>query len=195
MNLSLQIIISRGGNMAGIMSVAILSLLVVFFFVAMLHCYARWCMAPPAAVVGSHRLLILRHLLNMEGVVEWAPEAQGLDPHVLSSIPVFICEGEYCSGLECVICLSSFENGEEGKRLPLCGHAFHVGCINMWLHSHATCPVCRAPALLVVEDESNVEAVSLDVTRVSDELEIVVQVPGSEGGSGSNATHKAAFVV
>ncbi|KAL6603969.1 hypothetical protein ACP70R_044330 [Stipagrostis hirtigluma subsp. patula] len=44
---------------------------------------------------------------------------------------------------QCAVCLEAVRGGEAARRLPACAHAFHVGCIDMWLDSHATCPVCR----------------------------------------------------
>ncbi|XP_052186197.1 RING-H2 finger protein ATL64-like [Diospyros lotus] len=44
----------------------------------------------------------------------------------------------------CAICLCEFEEGEELRALPECGHSFHVACIDMWLYSHSTCPICRS---------------------------------------------------
>ncbi|KAJ4851612.1 hypothetical protein Tsubulata_012447 [Turnera subulata] len=44
---------------------------------------------------------------------------------------------------ECAICLAEFVEGEEVRVLPQCGHGFHVGCIDMWLGSHSSCPSCR----------------------------------------------------
>ncbi|KAM3383268.1 RING-H2 finger protein ATL57-like isoform X1 [Capsicum galapagoense] len=46
---------------------------------------------------------------------------------------------------ECAVCLSVFEEGEEVKELPICKHSFHASCIDMWLHSHLDCPLCRSP--------------------------------------------------
>ncbi|KAI5076995.1 hypothetical protein GOP47_0009060 [Adiantum capillus-veneris] len=43
----------------------------------------------------------------------------------------------------CAVCLSEYQEGELLKRLPACGHLFHKGCIDMWLFSHSTCPLCR----------------------------------------------------
>ncbi|KAH7421781.1 hypothetical protein KP509_13G075200 [Ceratopteris richardii] len=45
--------------------------------------------------------------------------------------------------VECAVCLSEFEAGELLKLFPICGHVFHQDCIDMWLSSHLTCPVCR----------------------------------------------------
>ncbi|GAB4847642.1 hypothetical protein Ancab_026703 [Ancistrocladus abbreviatus] len=44
---------------------------------------------------------------------------------------------------QCAICLSEFVDGDDIRILPLCGHVFHVGCIDRWLRSHASCPYCR----------------------------------------------------
>ncbi|KAK3232188.1 hypothetical protein Dsin_004069 [Dipteronia sinensis] len=44
----------------------------------------------------------------------------------------------------CSICLSEFNDGEAIRLLPECQHSFHVPCIDMWLVSHSSCPLCRA---------------------------------------------------
>ncbi|KAL6873494.1 hypothetical protein ACP4OV_013576 [Aristida adscensionis] len=43
----------------------------------------------------------------------------------------------------CAICLSDFADGERVRLLPVCGHRFHVVCIDRWLLSHCSCPTCR----------------------------------------------------
>ncbi|KAM1019979.1 hypothetical protein ACFX13_042032 [Malus domestica] len=49
----------------------------------------------------------------------------------------------------CPVCLDEFEEGEYLRTLPECSHSFHVPCIDMWLYSQPSCPVCRANAKLV----------------------------------------------
>ncbi|KAI8032936.1 RING-H2 finger protein ATL32 [Camellia lanceoleosa] len=43
----------------------------------------------------------------------------------------------------CAVCLCEYEEGQELRTLPECMQSFHVPCIDMWLYSHSTCPVCR----------------------------------------------------
>ncbi|GLT95602.1 hypothetical protein SLE2022_132750 [Rubroshorea leprosula] len=70
----------------------------------------------------------------------------GLDEALMKSITV--CKyrkGEgLVEGTDCSVCLSEFEEDESLKLLPKCNHAFHVPCIDTWLKSHSSCPLCRA---------------------------------------------------
>lgn len=61
------------------------------------------------------------------------------------------------NGLECAVCLSLFEDKEKGRKLPECGHGFHVECIDMWLSSHSNCPICRAGVRVFGEGNKGVE--------------------------------------
>ena len=45
--------------------------------------------------------------------------------------------------LLCAVCLEDVQGGEMVRQLPPCRHLFHVDCIDMWLHTHRTCPLCR----------------------------------------------------
>ncbi|KAL6876366.1 hypothetical protein ACP4OV_012938 [Aristida adscensionis] len=53
---------------------------------------------------------------------------------------------------QCSVCLGTVQDGEMVRRLPLCKHLYHVECIDMWLASHTTCPVCRADVEPAVDD-------------------------------------------
>lgn len=74
---------------------------------------------------------------------------RGLDQAVLETFPTF--EYSVVKGLkigkgvlECAVCLNEFEDNETLRLIPKCDHVFHPECIDAWLASHVTCPVCRA---------------------------------------------------
>lgn len=71
-----------------------------------------------------------------------------LDAEVINSFPTFVYSEVKAlkigmGGLQCAVCLNEFEDDETIRLLPHCSHAFHSGCIDKWLSSHVTCPVCR----------------------------------------------------
>ncbi|CAI9098671.1 OLC1v1035356C1 [Oldenlandia corymbosa var. corymbosa] len=44
---------------------------------------------------------------------------------------------------DCAICLEGFKEGDPCRKLPDCGHLFHVHCVDFWLTKKPNCPVCR----------------------------------------------------
>ncbi|KOM25646.1 hypothetical protein LR48_Vigan148s001000 [Vigna angularis] len=76
----------------------------------------------------------------------WHAPTIGLDEALIKSITV--CKYKKGNGLvevtDCPVCLSEFEDDESVRLLPKCSHAFHLPCIDMWLKSHSSCPLCRA---------------------------------------------------
>lgn len=58
--------------------------------------------------------------------------------------------------ITCMICLAEKEVGETVRTLP-CMHDFHVDCIDQWLKTNCTCPICKTDILTGISDaaESN----------------------------------------
>ncbi|KAJ9563374.1 hypothetical protein OSB04_008534 [Centaurea solstitialis] len=66
--------------------------------------------------------------------------------HHHRQFPIFTakCNGTVATGLVyCAVCLHDVDGGQRYRRLPQCRHCFHVHCIDTWLQSRSTCPLCR----------------------------------------------------
>ena len=90
-----------------------------------------------------------------------SPVAPGLDADAINGLPVTLYSparhaGEKGSSgedgerevAECSICISALVAGDKVKALPPCGHCFHPDCVDAWLRSQPSCPLCRT--LLIV---------------------------------------------
>lgn len=119
---------------------AVIFLFMVVVFILFLYLYAKHYMGPNPALRRSRAQFIF-------AAADRGPAAsRGLAEEVLKALPIKIYDSaQFKEGLECAVCLSELSDGEEARILPKCGHGFHVQCIDMWFHSHSTCPLCRAP--------------------------------------------------
>ena len=143
--------------------VVILTFLIFFSFVVIyLTVGIVWGLAIAALAVALS-FCYLRHLAALRRarafvsvrLISRSNGGSGLDrpdPAVPRLLPAFAYKREGGGGdagagsgwAQCVICLGIVQVGEVVRRLPACNHLFHVDCIDMWLHSHSTCPICRA---------------------------------------------------
>ncbi|KAK8599748.1 hypothetical protein V6N13_060429 [Hibiscus sabdariffa] len=77
-----------------------------------------------------------------------ANKSNGLDPELVQAFPTFYYStvNEFRIekyGFECAICLGEFEDDHLLRLLTICCHVFHKECVDLWLESNKTCPVCR----------------------------------------------------
>ncbi|WOL08514.1 E3 ubiquitin-protein ligase [Canna indica] len=115
---------------------------------------------------------------------------RGLDGSVLRSLPVTVYRAaDFKEGVECAVCLSELADGEAARLLPTCGHGFHLKCIDMWFHSHSTCPLCRSPvgagSTRVPSSETAEESPPVISSSASSATAEVATGASSSGGSAS----------
>ena len=70
----------------------------------------------------------------------------GLDQALIDALPVFLYKDIVKGSKEpfdCAVCLCEFSEDDKLRLLPVCSHAFHIDCIDTWLLSNSTCPLCR----------------------------------------------------
>ncbi|URD75347.1 RING-H2 finger protein [Musa troglodytarum] len=84
--------------------------------------------------------------------------ACGLDPSAVLALPVlrYVGAGEGAGKEGCVVCLGKFEEKERVKVIPRCGHVFHPSCIDAWLVSRGSCPICRCSDVIASCSTSSV---------------------------------------
>lgn len=138
----------RYGLHNGVMLTAILSLVFVVLLVVLLHLYIRlFLRRHQAGRQVNPRFSLAGAIGAFDAASVELPKA-GLDPSVLNALPTFkfgrADGGGAVSAVDCAVCLAALEEGELTRLLPTCRHVFHVECIDMWLYSHSSCPICRA---------------------------------------------------
>ncbi|KAF7136335.1 hypothetical protein RHSIM_Rhsim08G0014000 [Rhododendron simsii] len=121
----------------------------VVLAVSLITCVLCACICVCCCGNTTHRTIPLHAYVAAAASRPRRLSLRGLDPAAINSFPLFIYseiknlrigKGE----LSCAVCVSEFEDNERLRLLPKCDHAFHPECIDPWLASHSTCPICRA---------------------------------------------------
>ncbi|MCL7036768.1 hypothetical protein MKW94_004026 [Papaver nudicaule] len=181
---------SGSGSISSLLIIAII-LTVVFFVSASLHMLLRYinrhCRSNTEEFEGEedddevtrrieqinnqiHSRISSRRILPAA-----EEEMNHINQKLIDSLPLFSFDSikglksttkDSSSIFDCAVCLSKFERKDKLRLLPNCCHAFHSECIDTWLLSNRTCPLCRA-TVHVEESQKILPSSSLSSRRIS----------------------------
>ncbi|XP_010467693.1 PREDICTED: putative RING-H2 finger protein ATL49 [Camelina sativa] len=126
----------------------IIILSIIFFISGLVHILVKFLLTPST----QNREDYLDNVTALQGQLQqlFSLHDSGVDQSLIDTLPVFQYKsimGLKISPFDCPVCLCEFETEDKLRLLPKCSHAFHVGCIDTWLLSHSTCPLCRSNLL------------------------------------------------
>ncbi|PWA91789.1 Zinc finger, RING/FYVE/PHD-type [Artemisia annua] len=146
----------------------IIILAIIFFISGLLHLLVRYLMRP----INIRDPDEFDNVTALQGQLQqlFHLHDSGVDQSFIDTLPVFSYKSiiGVKDPFDCAVCLCEFEGEDKLRLLPKCSHAFHMDCIDTWLLSHSTCPLCRgslicdlnpnsccSPIVLVLESQSS----------------------------------------
>lgn len=124
----------------------IIILAIIFFVSGLLHLLVRFLLRPTNRDPED-----LDNVTALQGQLQqlFHLHDAGVDQSFIDTLPVFYYKAiiGLKNPFDCAVCLCEFEPEDKLRLLPKCSHAFHMECIDTWLLSHSTCPLCRASLL------------------------------------------------
>lgn len=144
---------SSGSRISPALLLIIVVLSVIFFIAGVLHFLVRFLTKRRRSFSFSQSTRTTQEIPHSGGSFVVQRQLQqlfhlhdsGLDQAFIDALPVFTYKD--IMGLkepfDCAVCLCEFLDQDDLRLLPLCSHAFHVDCIDTWLLSNSTCPLCR----------------------------------------------------
>ncbi|KFK29615.1 hypothetical protein AALP_AA7G156900 [Arabis alpina] len=126
----------------------IIILSIIFFISGLLHLLVRFLLTPS----NRDREDYFDNVTALQGQLQqlFHLHDSGVDQSFIDTLPVFHYKsiiGLKNYPFDCAVCLCEFETEDKLRLLPKCSHAFHMDCIDTWLLSHSTCPLCRSSLL------------------------------------------------
>ncbi|KAL0447110.1 UNVERIFIED_CONTAM: RING-H2 finger protein ATL46 [Sesamum latifolium] len=138
-----------GSKISPVILFIIVVLAVVFFIAALLHLLIRFLLKQRSAQSHNYPEMSTSGAFQRQLQQLFHLHDSGLDQAYIDALPVFLYKD--IMGLkepfDCAVCLCEFSEQDKLRLLPLCSHAFHIDCIDTWLLSNSTCPLCRGVIL------------------------------------------------
>ncbi|XP_011071069.1 RING-H2 finger protein ATL46-like isoform X1 [Sesamum indicum] len=138
-----------GSKISPVILFIIVVLAVVFFIAAILHLLIRFLLKQRSAQSHNYPEMSTSGAFQRQLQQLFHLHDSGLDQAYIDALPVFLYKD--IMGLkepfDCAVCLCEFSEQDKLRLLPLCSHAFHIDCIDTWLLSNSTCPLCRGVIL------------------------------------------------
>ncbi|XP_049385304.1 RING-H2 finger protein ATL46-like [Solanum stenotomum] len=135
--------------------IIIVILAVIFFISGLLHLLVRFIIKHPSSSSSSPSSsqsnrqpeVSSSEALQRQLQQLFHQHESGLDQAFIDALPVFVYKevvvGPTKEPFDCAVCLCEFSEKDKLRLLPTCSHAFHINCIDTWLLTNSTCPLCR----------------------------------------------------
>ncbi|KAE8691540.1 RING-H2 finger protein ATL46 [Hibiscus syriacus] len=141
---------SSGTRISPAVLFIIVILAVLFFISGLLHLLVRFLIKHPSSSTSSQSNTRYPDMSTSDALQRQLQQLfhlhdSGLDQAFIDALPVFHYK-EIVGPKEpfdCAVCLCEFSEKDKLRLLPVCSHAFHINCIDTWLLSNSTCPLCR----------------------------------------------------
>ncbi|KAG2707467.1 hypothetical protein I3760_05G148700 [Carya illinoinensis] len=138
-----------GGKISPAILFIIIILAVIFFISGLLHLLIRFLVKhrSSSSITESNGYPDMSESDTFQRQLQqlFHLHDSGLDQAFIDALPVFLYKE--IMGLkepfDCAVCLCEFSEQDKLRLLPMCSHAFHIDCIDTWLLSNSTCPLCR----------------------------------------------------
>lgn len=161
----------------------IIILAIIFFISGLLHLLVRYLLRPPTRDPDYE----MENVTALQGQLQqlFHLHDSGVDQSFIDTLPVFNYKAiiGVKSPFDCAVCLSEFEAEDKLRLLPKCSHAFHMDCIDTWLLSHSTCPLCRASLIPDFSSNGHCSPIVL-VLESGSESSREIGLSDREGGGG-----------
>lgn len=146
---------SNNSKISPVVLLIIVILAIIFFVAGILQFIVRYLMKRPSFYSSnSHSSSRNPENSNSDALQRQLQQLfrlhdSGLDQPLIDALPVFYYKDIVGSKepFDCAVCLCEFCDQDKLRLLPLCSHAFHITCIDTWLLSNSTCPLCRGSLL------------------------------------------------
>ncbi|BAT76115.1 RING-H2 finger protein [Vigna angularis] len=141
----------------------IIILAVIFFVYGLVHLVLWFFMKTPtsSSIYNSNRFheSMRSRVLQRQLQQLFRLHDSGIDQALIDALPVFHYQDLLGSKepFDCAVCLCEFSEDDKLRLLPMCTHAFHMTCLDTWLLSNSTCPLCRASLSNYVENQNENE--------------------------------------
>ncbi|KAJ4729176.1 RING-H2 finger protein [Melia azedarach] len=141
---------SSGTKISPAVLFIIVILAVLFFISGLLHLLVRFLVKHPSSSASNQSNSRYPEISGSDALQRQLQQLfhlhdSGLDQAFIDALPVF--QYKEIVGLkepfDCAVCLCEFSEKDKLRLLPMCSHAFHISCIDTWLLSNSTCPLCR----------------------------------------------------
>ncbi|CAE6246160.1 unnamed protein product [Arabidopsis arenosa] len=126
---------------------------IIFFVAALIHLLVKFLLRPQTRLDDAYYgITESSNALQGRFQTRFNLHDSGIDQSFIDALPLLhykIMIGLRQDLSDCAVCLSEFTAEDELRLLPRCSHAFHVECIDTWLLTNSTCPICRDNLVLL----------------------------------------------